>query len=386
MFDSDYIPRLFDADGDVSKRWYIDFRIWDTDKGEFVRKQYTGMNKHKTLSARRQAAKKKLAEIKQLLKDGYTAGKSHLDHVSGLDWQKVTVSEAIAYIRDQKRLRRGIEEYNRLLRRLGKGEYTTLGTMPVRLVRPLHVAGFMAYLNQRTKRNGELIGPKSYNHYRNTLSTVFNRLVVLEAVPKNPCLGIERLQVAPSPMHLPYSNEQRAAVRAELERRGDYQMLLYISFIYYCFIRSGGELRLLRVRDLHAKTVLVPAARAKNDQAEHIAIPSKLEEMIQQYRLREYPPDYYVFTHDGHPGPKPVGPNYFPLRHRRILRLAGIVDEAHTIYGYKHTGAVNLYLATNDIELVRRHCRHAHAGITATYLRGLGALHDGEAVDAIPDF
>ena len=66
--------------------------------------------------------------------------------------------------------------------------------------------------------------------------------------------------------------------------------------------------------------------------------------------------------------------------------MAGIMDAAHTIYGYKHTGAINLYLATRDIELVRRHCRHAHAGITATYLRGLGALHDGDRLDAMPDF
>jgi hypothetical protein len=28
-------PRLFDGGGDITKRWYIDYRIWDTDKGQF---------------------------------------------------------------------------------------------------------------------------------------------------------------------------------------------------------------------------------------------------------------------------------------------------------------------------------------------------------------
>ncbi len=39
MYDPDHEPRLFDAGGDVTKRWYIDFRVWDTDKKAFVRKQ-----------------------------------------------------------------------------------------------------------------------------------------------------------------------------------------------------------------------------------------------------------------------------------------------------------------------------------------------------------
>ncbi|SNR30273.1 hypothetical protein SAMN06269173_101253 [Hymenobacter mucosus] len=39
MYESEYEPRLFDADGDLTKRWHIDYRIWNTDKQAFVRKQ-----------------------------------------------------------------------------------------------------------------------------------------------------------------------------------------------------------------------------------------------------------------------------------------------------------------------------------------------------------
>ena len=76
MYPPEYEPRLFDADGDLSKRWYIDYRIWDTDKQAFVRKQYTGMNKYTTQRDRRRVCKQKLAEIRQLLDEGYTAGKT----------------------------------------------------------------------------------------------------------------------------------------------------------------------------------------------------------------------------------------------------------------------------------------------------------------------
>lgn len=378
MIEPEYEPRLFDGGGDLSKRWYIDYRIWDADKGAFVRKQYSGMNKYRTLAERRRESKKALAEIKELIAAGFTAGTGPVA-LAGLDMRTATVADALVFVRDQKKLRRGLEDYNRLLKRLH--EYPAFGNLPLRLVRPVHAAGFIDHLQKSRE-----MGPKTFNNYRDTLSTVFSRLVKLDLLPKNPCLAIERQRVAPSPMHLPYSEAQRQAIRAELIRRGDRQMLLFISFVYYCFIRSGGELRLLRVRDLHKDTVLVPAAHAKNDKAEHVAIPLQLEALIAEHKLRSYPPDYYVFTHAGTPGPQHVGANYFPLRHRRVLRAAGILDEAHTIYGYKHTGAINLYLASCDIELVRRHCRHAHAGITAKYLRALGVLNDGEALAVMPSF
>jgi len=69
-----------------------------------------------------------------------------------------------------------------------------------------------------------------------------------------------------------------------------------------------------------------------------------------------------------------------------VLAAVSLNDGEHTVYGYKHTRAINLYLATQDIELVRRHCRHAHAGITATYLRKLGMFDDDEQLSKTPDF
>ena len=149
---------------------------------------------------------------------------------------------------------------------------------------------------------------------------------------------------------------------------------------------AGGKLRLLRIGDLKAEIIRVPGGTAKNSRAEHVAIPRKLEELITRHNLRSYPADWYVFTQHERPGSVPVGKNWFARRHRALLAGLGLTSWNFTVYGYKHTGTINLYLATKDIELVRRHCRHAHAGITATYLRGIGALHDGVAIDAMPDF
>jgi hypothetical protein len=381
--DPEYEPRLYDAGGDLSKTWYIDFRIWDTDKGRMVRKRYEGLNKYHTLAGRRKHAKAKLAEIKELIASGFTAGVAPAAAMP-VDMRKATLIEVVEYVMGQKALRRGVEEYRRLLLRLR--EFPALGGMPARLVAPVHLGAFMNFIASRPKRDGTLPGNKSFNHHRNTLSTAFNFLVKMELLPRNPMKSIDVRKVAPSPMHRPYTDAQRMAVRDELLRRGDEQMLLFISFIYYCFIRSGGELRLLRVGDLHPRTVLVPASTAKNDKPEHVAIPVQLESMLTKLGIRDFPAEYYIFTHRGHPGPLPVGPYFFPKHHRALLIALGITDPAYTIYGYKHTGAINLYLATDNIELVRRHCRHDNAATTTNYLRGLGVITDAEGLAAMPDF
>ncbi|GAA4352943.1 hypothetical protein GCM10023185_13090 [Hymenobacter saemangeumensis] len=379
----DYEPRLADHGGDMSKRWFIDYRIWDSDKQAYVRKQYTGMNKYTTLRERQRVAKKKLAEIKALLAQGYTAGAAPTV-AAGLDIHKGTVLEAVQIVMFNKTSSgpgRSGEDYQRLVKRLQENPAPALASMPFRLVKPTHVLEFMTLLSNRPS-----FGPKSYNSYRDTLASVYKFFIKLEVIDKNPVQGVERRRVTDSAQHQPYTEAQRQLIRAELERRGEHQLLLFICFIYFCFIRSGGELRLLRVRDLLPDTILVPGARAKNGKAEHVAIPTKLEKVIQAHKLRSFPPDFYVFTKMQEPGPVPLGKNYFARRHRDILEAVGLAEENLTVYSYKHTGAINLYLATRDIELVRRHCRHAHAGITATYLRGLGALHDGAEVDAMPDF
>lgn len=91
-------PRSFG--GDITKRWYIDYRTWDTDKGQFVRKQYTGMNKYPTKTQRMKVAKQKLQEIRDLLAQGYTAGKSTVvdQTASKFDLKHFTLSFAMGML------------------------------------------------------------------------------------------------------------------------------------------------------------------------------------------------------------------------------------------------------------------------------------------------
>ena len=49
-----------------------------------------------------------------------------------------------------------------------------------------------------------------------------------------------------SPIHVPYTEQERQLITAEIQARGDEQKLLIPAGLYFGFIRSGSELRLLR--------------------------------------------------------------------------------------------------------------------------------------------
>jgi hypothetical protein len=198
----------------------------------------------------------------------------------------------------------------------------------------------------------------------------------------NPAARIESLPLETSEMHMPFSNEQQLRIKETLISKGNQQLLLFIKFLYYLFLRPGFELRLLRVRDIKQHTVFVPAAdRAKNNKGEHVVIPAALEEIIGEFRLRRYNKEYFVFSALGVPGPELAGINYFYKRHRKLLDELALTDEQYTLYGYKHTGAINLYEATKDLLAVQRHCRHSSSSQIDAYLRKYGVIVDTQVLN-----
>jgi len=113
---------------------------------------------------------------------------------------------------------------------------------------------------------------------------------------------VQHLTVEESDMHEPVQ---------PLLQTGDWQMYLFIGFLYYTFTRPHEEIRLLKVGDIWEKTIFIPAKRAKSNRGEHISTPAGLEALITEFELRKYPSDYYVFTLDGKQGAMHVGKNTF---------------------------------------------------------------------------
>ncbi len=128
-------------------------------------------------------------------------------------------------------------------------------------------------------------------------------------------------------------------------------------------------------------------ATAKDNEGEFIDIPLPLEQLIQAQQIRDFPGHYYVFSAEGQPGAEMVGPKYFYRRHVQVLQRISLIDSGHDMYSWKHTGAVALWNATKDIELIRIQARHSDIKQTIEYLRDLGIrLANDDKIHKFPVF
>ena len=153
-------------------------------------------------------------------------------------------------------------------------------------------------------------------------------------------------------------------------------MLLFIQFIYYSFVRPA-ELRRLKIKNIQDGKMLIEAYESKGGRGEYVRIPPPLEKLIQEYKLREYDPEHFVFSHGGRPGEKGVGRNYFYRKHVKVLKTCKIQGK-YTTYGHKHSGVIELFKLVTDysqIQVIQQQCRHKTLDQTFGYLRDLGMVY-----------
>ncbi|NQU54167.1 MAG: hypothetical protein HQ522_16690 [Bacteroidetes bacterium] len=87
--------RLADRDGDVSKRWYVNYYIWDVQRNCLVRKQYYDINEFNTESGRRTAGKRAVQRINGMLERGV-----HIDVTKtekSIQFAAMTMVKAVRY-------------------------------------------------------------------------------------------------------------------------------------------------------------------------------------------------------------------------------------------------------------------------------------------------
>jgi hypothetical protein len=137
--DPDYEPRLYDADGKIYNdqgkeiRWHIEYRVWDWNKQKFVRKLYRGMNKHKSVRARRKAANDSMLELKALLKEGIFIGQAPDPDIiqrSKIDLAKYTLKQAcIAFLnfKNSTHSEQLPDTYNGKLAKVSEGTFRITG-------------------------------------------------------------------------------------------------------------------------------------------------------------------------------------------------------------------------------------------------------------------
>lgn len=378
-----------DRGGDLEKRWYVEFWVWDIATNKLVRKVDYLSSKLKTVAERYAEARRLKIEIDRELINGAfidSSGKSKREAAN----KPKSVLKAVEWFRLEHSSEVG-ERANHAYRSFENVffEYLrkyNLDKVPVDKFDQEQVLKFLSFL-----MNEREISSRTRNNYLIWLNTVFNYLVSRKVVEANPAKAIKKLKTASS-THIPYTEKQAEKIKSYLAAK-DPQLLLFCAFIYYTLARPK-EIQLLRIRDLRGNKLLIKATvkvdgvekqLSKNHKSQYVVVPEGLRKMIEDQGVMDYNPDFFIFSIGGKPGPRPMSRHYSTKKYKPVLDALGI-DGGQTLYSWKHTGAIKLYQATKDMKKVQRQCRHWSITETDNYLRDLGMFEDDEVEFNFPDF
>jgi integrase len=403
--------KLYDFDGDLSKYWYIDFSIYNTDLKKLQRKTFSsGINDLTSKKTRYDECYKAIDHINKLLEDGATTGSGTVQEFENkkqeeaeteslkrdkLNVKEITLVAALEYVikvktpvLDTKTMSGYKSVKNHLEQFLKQRKDDHILLTAFESSDAFEFSDYLLvdaeWMHKKEKKKG--LSRKTHNNLKNYLKTAIN--FFKDRYPKivlfNPFDKVANKRTKTN-QHVKYNSEQIERIKKTCKSWDEHQLFLFIQFVYYGFFRPRTELRLLRVDHLKDKTIFIPPDLAKNDHGAYIKIAPGLESAIQEAKLRNFPKHYFLFSLSGTPGEEPVNERYFYNRLKKVLVHLNYTYDSFDLYGFKHTGNAALYKATKDIKLIQRQNRHEDLRMTDQYLKDLGCYAEDEDLTNFPE-
>ena len=399
-------PKIYDAGGDLSKRWYVYFSYRDPKTGKLKRQPpiYKGANRFKTKAERLEILMAYKLALKKLLSDGFSpyenkaVTKERLSKhrevtrtsevvTSDSDQNTHTVREALNFAFTQKLPyisdRAKITIKGHLKRFLSWLETKELDQIDIKSLKRKEVSTFLNSLKKYDKHHKLTdlpVSAKTRNGYRTSLSLLFSQLVSDDLIEYNIITAIKKLKENPK-KHKSYSDSQIKTMREYMDKNDPY-LRKFSQFIAYAFLRNVEVCR-LRVKDIDLKNRRL-YVQTKTEAQEVVPIIDNLASVIAQMELDKYKPTDFVFTDKEKCGVWNVKEksktDHFYQRFA-IMKEALKLDEDQTLYSFKHTAASNLYnsLASEGkadeqvLTELMSFTRHKTKSQLRKYLRGIGA-------------
>lgn len=166
-----------------------------------------------------------------------------------------------------------------------------------------------------------------------------------------------------------FGKDDRERLRDAIKPREPF-LWLACEILYYCAIRPGTELRLLKVGDIdfHKKAICVRAELAKNKMTEQVLFPYELLQHMLSLNIQQYDKDLYLFGKYGVPSRSPMGKNTMRNRFNLYREELGISKDKK-FYSWKHSGALSAIENGASIYEVKDQLRHKSIMTTEEYLK-----------------
>ncbi len=348
------LPRLNDAGGDLTKKWFIFYSVRNPSSEKMERfKTYKELHKHKTKKARYACAERIKEEITEKLKSGWTP----FDREDQVIYEDDFQYKGLAAIYGKRRKSNLTIRYyaNQYVQRLDAG----LSPASIRTYRS-KLRIFCNWIDANSDEDNDVsaithakilqffdwiifdrkLSGNSVGKYKQLLLSLFEKLLKEKKIHENPVHSIP-------PCNRINDCTPRPILRHDVEifkqriMPEDPQLWLSIQLQYYCFIRPGQELRLLKVGDVElARGVIhIERFRAKTSQERFATIPTVLlDELRTKWKLASADPNHYLLgRHDGVPGPQCFGKNTLRNRFNKYRDELNM-PKSYKFYSWKHTG------------------------------------------------
>lgn len=376
------LPKLCSCNGDTEKQWFVYYSVRDPHTGKMVRfRHYDGFT-GLPLRGREEHAKQLIEMFGARLRSGWTPFGDDTTAVYTDHLEYKTVAEMYGSKRaGNKTIRVWISKYLDTQEEAVRGtSFTTyksklriftlwmekqgLGQNDLQTIDNKIICLFFRYLIDDRKLSG-----KSIKSYRQLIASAFSFFKKEKLIIYNPVYDLPICNRINDQAPRPIQRAHRKMLQKETSK--DPELQLSIEFQYYCGMRPGKEIRLLKISDIDFfyGTIHIGRDTAKNTHDRIITIPVQfLKKLKEFYRLHEYNHNFYIFGRGGHPGIQAIGKNKLNYKFRKIREKLHLPKE-YKHYSYKHTGAVDADEAGLPMKDISMHLGHGDIATTSIYFR-----------------
>lgn len=262
-----------------------------------------------------------------------------------------------------------------------KANYETIFKQFLPLVQKMNVADISKEIIQAFFKNLK-VKPQSKRSYRIYLSAFFNWLIDEKGIKiPNPTVGLKLPHNIPVERHRVYNQKDLAKITAYCDQHNDIIMKTIIYLVYGAQVRIS-EIMKIQIKDFHLteNKIILPKGKAKvKNKSKTILLDEPLKAYLQKLDIDFDNPELqeHFFIGTNSPYAKSSFVAQYPLpistigsRFQKLKKDLGI-EENKTLYGFKHTGNVNLLI--NGADLIELMYKNGHSKIsqTETYARQL---------------
>ncbi|MDR2001729.1 MAG: site-specific integrase [Prevotella sp.] len=383
------LPRLNDCGGDLKKTWYVEYAFRNDNTGKLERfRIYKDFKLISTAKKRREYAQKIIEEYTDRIVSGWTPWDLEtVVYANNIAYQiqtkvygnreqtgKNLLYYINAFLQDKEPIvsKKTFQDYTSKLRIFHQWLYSK-GKKDIfaQDITNDMVAEFSYYLINERK-----LERRTIRDFNARISQLYNWMIKKKITNINPAYDLPEGRQREDHSAQPMTKEDAKQLLNHIKEK-DEQVYLFCAMIFYCAIRPGTELRLLKVKDINffTNTITIREENAKTMEA-IINMPPEMVRILKALKISNYSRDFYVFGKAKTPGLDCWGKNYFRLEHNKYRDELGMPKE-YKLYSWKCTGAIMFAMNGAPITAIRDHLRHTNTTTTDIYLsKKMGKRND----------